>query len=465
MAQRERKNPTPRARGVFERPTGSGIWWARYTDENGQLHREKVGSKSLARKVYHKRKTEIHERRFFPERHRQREVALAAMIDECLRRWEGRLRSYTEYARHGETWKTVLAGKMLRQVLPGDIERYLAERIKIRAPATVNRELAFIKRVFNVAIDDGHVETNPARRVRLYKENNARVRYLTDDELPHLRSAIGEEQWLLVAFALNTGLRQGEQFGLRWDCVDSTTKLITIPRSKSGETRRVPMNEATEGILARLRANSRGPFVFASETGTTALDAKNYMNRVFRPALRSAGIQNFRWHDLRHTFASRLVMAGVDIRTVQELMGHKTIEMTLRYAHLSPEHQLSAVQKLNFENRTDTRTDTAAADEPPDAAEGTEPIVLEDETGAPGTIRTCDPQIRSLVLYPTELRARTEVPLPIYKDAGPEVRRALRGSRMIASRGWARKSGSPKSRPDGTFPPATISPQARWPRP
>jgi Phage integrase family len=93
--------------------------------------------------------------------------------------------------------------------------------------------------------------------------------------------------------------------------------------------------------------------VFPSETGETPLDAQNFVNRVFLPALRRAKIGDFHWHDLRHTLASRLVMAGVDLRTVQELLGHKTLVMTLRYAHLSPEHQLEAVQRLNRPNSGD----------------------------------------------------------------------------------------------------------------
>jgi site-specific recombinase XerD len=104
------------------------------------------------------------------------------------------------------------------------------------------------------------------------------------------------------------------------------------------------MNETVRAVLRALPSRLKSAWVFPSETGETPLDAQNFVNRVFTPALRRAKIGNFHWHDLRHTFASRLVMAGVDLRTVQELLGHKTLVMTLRYAHLSPEHRLEAVQ-------------------------------------------------------------------------------------------------------------------------
>jgi integrase len=157
-----------------------------------------------------------------------------------------------------------------------------------------------------------------------------------------------------VVVALHTGLRRGEQFRLRWsEHVDFTTGIVTVADSKSEEPRHVPMNDTVRAVLRALPSRLKSRWVFPSETGETPLDAQNFVNRVFLPALRRAKIGDFHWHDLRHTFASRLVMAGVDLRTVQELLGHKTLVMTLLYAHLSPEHQLEAVQRLNRPNSGD----------------------------------------------------------------------------------------------------------------
>ncbi len=356
----------PAERGVFERPKRSGIWWVRYMDENRRLHREKVGTKALAMKVYRKRKTEIAERRFFPEQIGWRDVLLADVIEDYLKRAKNGLRSYRDYERYGRYWTDALGTKTLRQVTPGDIERYVAELDDELTPASINRQLAFLKRVFNVAIADGKAVTNPVRSVKLFKENNQRVRFLTDEEELELRKSIGKDEWPLIAVAMHTGLRRAEQFTLRWEHVDFTNGILTVPRSKHGETRRVPMNDTVRTILRASASRLKSEYVFPSETGETPIDACNYVRRVFMPAIEAASIENFHWHDLRHTFASRLIMARVDLRTVQELMGHKTITMTLRYSHLSPAHQLDAVQRLN-RKPTDTSTDTT-----PDGGAGAE---------------------------------------------------------------------------------------------
>jgi len=366
--RRRRRSGRCRQRGVFERPRGSGVWWVRYHDEHKREHREKVGPKALALKVYQKRKNEVQEHRFFPERIRRCDVLLADMIDDYLARAES-LRAFAEYERAARYWKEALPGRTLADVMPGDIERYMVQRSQEVAPATVNRALSFLRRVFNVAISDGKADRNPVRAVKFFKENTQRVRFLTEEEEGRLRDAVGGEHWPLVAVALHTGLRRAEQFTLRWEHVDFTTGILTVPRSKHGEARRVPMNDMVRDILRARPSRLKSPYVFPSTTGATPLDAKNFMSRVFVPALRRAGIENFHWHDLRHTFANRLVMAGVDLRTVQELMGHKGIAMTLRYAHLSPAHQLDAVQRL-----ARPRTGTTTGADPAAAPRATEAI-------------------------------------------------------------------------------------------
>ncbi len=147
--------------------------------------------------------------------------------------------------------------------------------------------------------------------------------------------------------------------------MDIENRVLTIPRSKSGETRHVPLNDQAVAILEGLKSWMTSPWVFPSPNPARPLDAQNFYNRVFIPALGKAEIQGVVWHTLRHTFASRLVMAGVDLRTVQELMGHKDIHMTLRYSHLSPSYLKDAVQRLvkapNPQNQTKANTEAVAS--------------------------------------------------------------------------------------------------------
>jgi site-specific recombinase XerD len=310
--------PIKQDRGIFERVKGSKVFWIRYADSTGKIRREKVGRKSLALKVYQKRKTEVREGRFFSLNRPARGPTIEAVIDDYLGRIRGKLRSYRDYRRNGTTWKNVLRGRTLRQIVPGDIERYVTGRLAEVKVASINRELSFIKRVFNVAIADGLVEVNPVCRVKMFKENNQRTRFLSDDEESRLLAALPSAARPLVTVAIHTGLRQGEQFQLRWTDVDFTTRIITIPRSKHGESRTVPMNSVVRTILEELRQRKSAcpsPFYFPSRA-SSPIEPSNFLHRVFKPALSKAGISNFTWHSLRHTFASRLVMKGVDLRTV-----------------------------------------------------------------------------------------------------------------------------------------------------
>jgi len=198
----------------------------------------------------------------------------------------------------------------------------------------------------------------------------------------------------------------------------SGAKLVAVPAavplSGAEAPKETVMNDTVREILRARPSRLKSPFVFPSETGETPVDARNYMRRTFLPALKAAKIEGLRWHDLRHTFASRLVMAGVDLRTVQELMGHKTVATTLRYSHLSPAHQLDAVQRLN-RKPTDTATDTTPAAVRTAVAAGGEVLDFPREENGPPQTRTGDPLIKSFIrrsfLDIDRLRSSTLKPL------------------------------------------------------
>ncbi len=158
--------------------------------------------------------------------------------------------------------------------------------------------------------------------------------------------------------ALHTGMRRGEQYLLRWQDIDfnTGTGIITIRRSKNGEARYIQINSIARAALIQLkqRRDSVG-YVCPGFEGPRNKDRRRWFDKV----LEETKISNFRWHDLRHTFASRLVMAGVPLRSVQVVLGHKQIETTLRYSHLSESHLQEAVERLSI-YPTDTSTDTGA---------------------------------------------------------------------------------------------------------
>ena len=386
-------------RGVFERPKGSGIFWIRY-HVHGRERREKVGGKQEAIDRYRERKTQARDGTL-PQRSQDR--LMSDFVTEYLDGERHRMRAFREYSRHGAAWSERFRGMTLRSILPMDVQRWATRRAEEVSPATVNRELSFLRRVFNVALANDLVERNPVKKVRFYRENNARVRFLTDDEETRLRKVVDDTHWPVLAFALHTGLRQAEQFGLRWADIDFPNRVLTIPRSKHGETRHVHLSDTALAILQLAPSRLKSPYVFASATGETPLDARNFYHRVFQPALRRARIENFRWHDLRHTFASRLVMRGADIRSVQELMGHKTLTMTLRYSHLSSAHRIAVVCLLDAspEGQTGTKPapDVAAADSAT-KEHGAEVVELPGESqDEPCWDRTSDPQLKRLLLY------------------------------------------------------------------
>ena len=212
-------------------------------------------------------------------------------------------------------------------------------------PATVNREFAFLRRVYNVAIRDGKTNTNPISKLKALREPSGRVRYLSDEEETQLREVLlTNEDRDRMNVLLHTGFRRSELLGLRWRDLDYRAGVLTVPKSKNGDARHVPMTTTVRAILARRpRSLDASALVFPNTEGHCDL---RWAKKTFPAALRAAKIEDFRFHDLRHTFASRLAMEGVDLVTIHELMGHKTMAMTLRYSHLSPGHRQAAIEPL-----------------------------------------------------------------------------------------------------------------------
>lgn len=269
----------------------------------------------------------------------------------------------------------------LRSLSAFDVERFKSQRLKAgRKPATVNRDLDRIRSVYSRAVEWGFLTDHPFKAVKRAKgADDSRVRYLTPAEEARLRDALakretarrasrdrhnawhaergseGHPQWPadgftdhlapLVLVAMNTGLRRGELFGLSWADVNLPGKLLTVTagNAKSRKARHVPLNAEAADVLTRWkRQRSKSGLVFPGAGGGRMTN----INKSWAGLTADAALPDFRFHDLRHHFASRLVMAGVDLNTVRELLGHADIAMTLRYAHLAPDKLADAVALL-----------------------------------------------------------------------------------------------------------------------
>ncbi len=339
------------SRGVYARRNRHGAtWYIRYT-VNGVEQREKVGreadgfTRTRAKEALKARLGEIAQKRFrLPEA--RRPTTFRTLVAEYRAVAEAQHRGYGK-TKYTLTQLEAEFGTMLLVSLTSfRIERWKLQRRKEVAPATVNRELTVLKAMLAKAVEWGMLDTNPAAAVKPFAVSNQRLRYLSTDELAALEAAAAVDvaTWLApaITLAVNLGLRRGELLRLRWRDLRPEQHLAAIEETKSGEPRYVPLNETVEDVLATLP--HYGETILAWPWGEPIKGTTLYA--AFQRACTVAEIADCRWHDLRHTFASHCVMAGVDLATVKELLGHHSLEMTIRYSHLAPAHKAAAVAKL-----------------------------------------------------------------------------------------------------------------------
>jgi site-specific recombinase XerD len=360
-----RRNP----RGVFEKVPDSGEWWICYWDAQGRKRREKVGTKSNAILLYRKRKTEALQGKKLPEKLRRATVSFAEIAKDALAYSKAHKRTYHDDVQRMERMLSWFRDRSADSVTPQDIERHFEQCIADEewASSTVNHYRSLLSLTYRLAIRDGKAAFNPARATRHRREDNSRVRYLTPEEETKLRAAL-ETEWAghipELDLALHTGLRLSEMYGLDWQDVDLARCLILIRRGKNGESRYARLNSIALKALTELRKRGDGTGAVIRNLEGEPLAGPRYW---FEKAIKKAGIANFHWHDLRHTFASRLTMAGVGLRATQDALGHKSVAMTVRYSHLAPDFLLNVVEKLvpqpagvTSTEATDTTTDTSA---------------------------------------------------------------------------------------------------------
>ncbi|KTD18717.1 site specific recombinase [Legionella lansingensis] len=254
-------------------------------------------------------------------------------------------------------WKQYLGDYLLADVTPALIAQYRdklaktpSQRSETRSPATVNRYLAVLSHLFTVTIKEwGWVEENPLRKVTKPKESRGRVRFLSDEErtqlLAECKNSESQYLYMAVVLALSTGGRRMEILGLKWKDVDLHRGIITLHETKNGERRVLPL---TGHALELMKQHSKIRHVHCD----LVFPGKNFKSPIdlrtpFENALKRAGITDFRWHDLRHSCASYLAMNGASLAEIAEILGHKTLQMVKRYAHLSEAHTSKVVARMN----------------------------------------------------------------------------------------------------------------------
>ncbi|MDA8238948.1 MAG: site-specific integrase [Nitrospiraceae bacterium] len=333
------------------------IYWFRIRTSEGRIQRSTgTANKRLAENIYSKAKTDIIEGRWFKEQETKDDPPFLELAEEYENWMQGRYRSKFKIYIISQL-KERFRDYSLSMIGVRELEKLQSEKLKRgkqqkivegklhnipNKPATINRFIAVIAHMFTKAADWKMIDRANIPKVKMLKENNKRLRYLSKEECSELIAACDPHLRPIVITALNTGMRRQEILGLRWDAhVDLKHGFILLSHTKNGERREIPINSTLRATLQSLPRRLDVQHVFFDPAS-----GKPYqeVKKSFATALRRAKIQDFHFHDLRHTFASHLVMAGIDLVTVKELLGHADVKMTLRYAHLAPSHKVKAVE-------------------------------------------------------------------------------------------------------------------------
>lgn len=324
-------------RGITQRKDRKG-WWVRlYADGRERWYR--CDTKSQARALYGRLKGEQREGKYFEK---AKAVPFREIATEYLTVVDSRRKRKGDDHARMNRWISAFGDQDAATITPRQIEKILADlQGDGKEPATLVRHLTVLKATFNRAKRLGLLRENPTAIVKTPKVNNVIVRYLTAEQQTRLLEQLPVAYHAIALTAMHTGLRQGELLRLTWPDVDWNVGVLTVQESKAGERRRIPMNSTVVGLLSELKArNTEEPAeeVFPHDG--------RYLRRAFTKAVKAAGLAPFRFHDLRHTFASRLAMQGANDRTLMALGGWRSPAMLTRYAHLSPAHLWQAVEGL-----------------------------------------------------------------------------------------------------------------------
>lgn len=312
-----------------------GVWYAVFT-ENYRQSWVRIGRMSKTSAKHALRTLEATRER---EKHGEVvDIAFHEFSTEYLN-YSRTNKAVESFRRDGVSLKSLLPyfNCMLSEITPRKIEKYKIERLKSVKPRTVNIELLCLSNMLNKAVEWKHLVEAP-KGVKLIKYEKKPPRFLTKDEVTLLLSHSSPQLKPILTFMLNTGIREGERARLRWEDVQGNKLLVRSSKTKS--FRSVPLNKEAREALKEIKRN--GEYIFSNKDESPTIHIK----KSLKNACRKAGLKGVTPHTLRHTFASHLIMKGVDLRTVQRLLGHSNIQTTMIYAHLTEDHISKSVEEI-----------------------------------------------------------------------------------------------------------------------
>jgi len=261
-------------------------------------------------------------------------------------------KTFRDDVMHSKALCEAFKGKALNEISPMLIEAHKRNRLvtqtkigRKRQPATVNRELAVLSKIFSTALDYGLISHNPCQKIKRLRVENIRNRYVSvEEEEALLKACTGLREHLqeLIIVAIQTGMRKGEILTLKWSDVDFERNLILINQSKSGKPRTVPMSSEVRQILKDKAQTCIWVFTHPYYPERRLTEFK----RAWEATCQEAGIEDLHFHDLRHTAATRMAEAGTDAFTIAAILGHSTIQMSARYTHATDRGKRQAVENL-----------------------------------------------------------------------------------------------------------------------
>jgi integrase len=309
----------------------------------GRRIREAIGTnRQMAEAVLKKRIVEAIEDRHFDKRNTGR-IPFSEFADIYMDRCISVLKSIRTERIRILYWKRIFGNRPIGQITLSELQDWQAQKRAINKPVTINLMLGQLRHMFNRAIEWEMLDENPLRHLRFLQMNNARLRYLSIEECGRLLDGCGVDHMRgIITVALHTGMRLGEILSLKLPDIDFVTGVLTIQNSKNGESRHIPMDSTVTALFKQTPKQSNSDYVFPSPTG----ERRSCNQKAFRHARSLAGLVDLHFHDLRHTFASQWMMNGGDLFALRGILGHKSIVMTQRYAHLSPAYQCAMVVRM-----------------------------------------------------------------------------------------------------------------------